>query len=148
MKIIVIVSLLLVAAPVRAQSLDALVQIQQTPGSGGAPLVRVVTDESPMAVQIRHASPLFPSLALLAGSGADLATTLVALHTVPGATEGNPILSHGGDTGLVAVKLGTTAALVFAVHQLMPQHPVLARCIGYGGGMALMGVAARNATLR
>jgi len=111
MKIIVIVSLLLVAAPARAQSLA-------------------------------------PSLALLAGSGADLVTTLHALHTVPGATEGNPMLSHGGDAGLVAVKLGTTAALVFAVHRLMPTHPVLARCLGYGGGLALMGVAARNARLK
>lgn len=94
------------------------------------------------------AQSLAPSLALVAGSAADLATTLHALHTVPGATEGNPLLSHGGTAGLVGIKLGTTAALVVAVHRLMPNHPALARVIGYGGGVALVGIAARNARLR
>ena len=94
------------------------------------------------------AQSLGPSLALLAGSSADLATTLHALHTFPGAREGNPLLSHGGDAGLILTKAGTTLALVAAAHRLTTHgHPVLARVIGYGGGVVLAGVAWRNATL-
>jgi len=93
------------------------------------------------------AQSLGPSLALLAGSGADLATTLHALHTIPGAREGNPLLSHGGDAGFILTKAGTTLALVAAVHRLATGHPMLARVIGYGGGVALAGVAWHNATL-
>ena len=111
MKPLILVAVLLVAAPVSAQSIA-------------------------------------PSIALLAGSSADLVTTLRALHTIPGAREGNPLLSHGGDAGLIAVKLGTTAALVLAIHQFMPTHPTVAKVIGFGGGIALSGIAARNASLR
>jgi hypothetical protein len=94
------------------------------------------------------AQSLGPSLALLAGSGADLATTLHALHTIPGAREGNPLLSHGGDAGFILTKAGTTLALIAAVHRLTThRHPVLAGVIGYGCGVALAGVAWRNATL-
>jgi hypothetical protein len=94
------------------------------------------------------AQALAPSLALVSGTGADLITTLHALHTIPGAREGNPLLSHGGDSGLIAGKVATATALVFVLRTLTAHgHPRWAKVIGYGGGVALGAVAARNASL-
>jgi hypothetical protein len=69
----------------------------------GRPMRRPVMLALTLALLSRPAAAqsLGPSLALLAGSGADLATTLHALHTIPGAREGNPLLSHGGDAGFI-----------------------------------------------
>ena len=80
-------------------------------------------------VCVLHGAPvsaqaLAPSVALMSGSGADLIMTLHALHTIPGAREGNPLLSHGGDSGLIAGKLATTTALVFVLRTLTAHgHP-------------------------
>jgi len=87
-----------------------------------------------------------PYLVLTVGSSLDLATTLHALHTVPGAVEGNPLLNHGGDAGLIAGKVASTAALLFVMRQTaLKGHPKLASVIGYVGGAVLTGVAMRNA---
>jgi hypothetical protein len=94
------------------------------------------------------AQALAPSVALMSGSGADLIMTLHALRTIPGAREGNPLLSHGGDSGLIAGKVATTTALVFVLRTLTAHgHPRWAKVLGYGGGIALGAMAARNASL-
>ena len=94
------------------------------------------------------AQALVPSVALVSGSGADLITTLYVLHTTPGAREGNPFLSHGGDPGLIAGKVATATALVVALRTLTAHgHPRWAKVIGYGAGITLGGLAARNASL-
>jgi hypothetical protein len=86
-----------------------------------------------------------PYLVLTVGSGLDLATTLHALHTVPGAHEANPFLSHGGNTGLIVGKVVSTAALAFVMKQIaLKGHPRAARVLGYVSGIALTGLAARN----
>ena len=90
-----------------------------------------------------------PYAALVAGSSLDLATTLHALHTVPGAHEANPFLSHGGDAGLIAGKVASTAALLFVMRQIgLKGHPKAAQILGYVGGAALAGLGARNARVR
>jgi len=90
-----------------------------------------------------------PYLVLTVGSGIDLATTLHALHTVPGAHEANPFLSHGGDAGLIAGKVASTAALLFVMRQIgLKGHPKAAQILGYVGGAALAGLGARNARVR
>lgn len=94
------------------------------------------------------AQSLAPSSALIAGSAADLVTTLRALHSIPGATEANPLLSRGGTAGLVLVKVGTTATLIYAIHKLMPQHPKVGAVIGYLGGGTLGLIALRNGRLQ
>lgn len=86
-----------------------------------------------------------PTLALLAGSGFDLGTTLYDLHAIPGGHEANPFLSHGGTLGLIAVKSGATALLVVAVNRLTHQgHPRIATVIGWTSGIVFSGVAVRN----
>lgn len=90
-------------------------------------------------------SAIGPSAALLAGSTLDLASTLHALKTVPGAEEGNPILAHGGTAGLVVPKLALTAAIVYSLTRLSHGgHPTAAKWIGYVGGAAFAGIAYRN----
>ena len=86
-----------------------------------------------------------PSLALAIGSGLDLASTLYALHSTPGAVEGNPILAHGGTPGLVGMKVGIAAGAIWAVNRIAKQgHPTAAKVIGYVGGAVLSGIAYRN----
>lgn len=88
-----------------------------------------------------------PYLALGAGSGIDLATTLAALHSGAG-REANPLLSHGGDAGLVLGKAASTAGLMLAMHALANHgHPTAAKAIGYIGGAGLGGIAAHNASI-
>jgi hypothetical protein len=86
-----------------------------------------------------------PYLVLTVGSAVDLGTTLQALHSGRG-QEGNPFLSHGGDAGLIAGKVVSTAALLFVMRQIgLKGHPRIAAVIGYAGGAALAGLGARNA---
>jgi len=86
-----------------------------------------------------------PYLVLTVGSAVDLTTTLQALHSGRG-QEGNPLLSHGGDAGLIAGKVASTAALLFVMRQIgLKGHPRIAAVIGYAGGAALAGLGARNA---
>lgn len=90
-----------------------------------------------------------PYLALTIGSALDLGTTLHALHTVPGAVEANPFLSHGGTTGLVIGKVISTAALGLVMNRVgLRGHPRVAQVIGYVSGMALGSLGARNARQR
>jgi len=87
-----------------------------------------------------------PYLVLTVGSGYDLATTLHALHTVPGAVEANPFLSHGGTPGLVAGKVAATAALGYVMNRMgVSGHPRAAKVLGYVAGIAMAGIGARNA---
>ncbi len=90
-----------------------------------------------------------PTLALLTGSGLDLATTLIDLRAAPGQLkEGNPLLSHGGEMGLKSVKIASTVAIVVAMHLLETRgHSRVAKVIGYSGGIVLTGLAMRNASL-
>lgn len=101
---------------------------------------------APAAAEDRPlSSAIGPSAALLAGSTLDLASTLHALRTVPGAEEGNPILSHGGTAGLVVTKVALTAAIVYAITRISKQgHPKAAAVIGYVGGIAFAGIAFHN----
>lgn len=86
---------------------------------------------------------LAPYAALAGGSLADGMTTVAALKR-PGTSEMNPLLS-GGTAELIAMKGGTTAALLWAMRQLAKQgHPTAAKAIGYVGGGLLSGLAANN----
>jgi hypothetical protein len=85
-----------------------------------------------------------PQTALVIGSALDAGSTIYALRTNPRAYEANPILAHGGTVGVLAGKVATTAALTWAISRLAPTHPKVARWVGYGGGIALAGLAARN----
>lgn len=89
---------------------------------------------------------LLPYVTLSVGSGIDLVTTLNALHSVPGAVEANPVLSHGGDPGLIVGKVVSTAALMVVMRQIgLKGHPRAAQILGYVSGAALAGLGARNA---
>lgn len=86
-----------------------------------------------------------PYVVLALGSSVDLATTLDAIHSGRG-QEGNPLLSHGGDAGLIAVKVVSTAAVAVLMTSLAKRgHPRVATILGYvlGGGLTVL--AARNA---
>lgn len=85
-----------------------------------------------------------PYAAMIGGSGADLASTLYALKHTPGAVEANPLLSHGGDAGLVAGKVASTLGLAMLMKHLSKNHPTAAKVLGYGGGAALSGLAMHN----
>lgn len=104
-----------------------------------------------LACLLLAASPAYaedrrPALALAVGSGLDLVTTLHALHTVPGAVEGNPLLSHGGTAGLVVTKTALTVGLAWAVTRIARDgHPRLAKVIGYTSGIVFTSVAIHNA---
>lgn len=101
-----------------------------------------------VAVPVAAQGPVGPApyLVLTVGSGLDLASTLQALHTVPGAQEGNPLLSHGGDAGLIAGKVASTAALALVMNRIAAKgHPRAAKVLGYVAGAALTGLAMRNA---
>jgi hypothetical protein len=89
-----------------------------------------------------------PYAALIAGSSVDLASTLYALHTTPGAHEANPLLAQGGTPGLIAGKLATTGLLVYMLTKIAHAgHPRAATVMGYIGGAALTGLAVRNARI-
>lgn len=106
-------------------------------------LVALVCVATPVQAQSVGGAPY---LTLTIGSAIDLTTTLHALHTVPGAVEANPFLSHGGTTGLVIGKVVSTAALALLMQQIgLRGHPRVARSIGYVAGVALGGLGARNA---
>ncbi len=108
-------------------------------------VVLLLVAPSVQAQDRQLSSTIGPSAALLAGSALDLATTLHALATVPGAVEGNPLLSHGGNAGLIGVKLGTTAGLIWAIHRIDKDgHPRAAAILGYVGCAVLSGIAYRN----
>lgn len=83
-------------------------------------------------------------LALLAGSGADLTTTLYTLKNISGTSEANPVLSHG--TGeLVVVKLASTAVLAWAMKRFDDSgHHTVARVLGFGAGVGFAGLAIHN----
>jgi len=95
---------------------------------------------SPWVLQAQSA----PQVVLTIGSSLDAASTIYALRTNPNAKEANPILGQGGTAGLVVGKVATTSALVWIVGAMQKNHPVWAKVIGYGGGAALSGLAARN----
>jgi hypothetical protein len=81
---------------------------------------------------------------LVIGSSVDMASTLYALQQ-PGTREGNPMLSHGGNAGLIATKAGLTAALVYSLNRLTHHgHPTAAKWLGYSLGAAMSGVAVNN----
>lgn len=86
-----------------------------------------------------------PYVVLTLGSSVDLATTLEAIHSGRG-KEGNPFLSHGGDAGLISVKVVSTAAVAVLMQSLAKRgHPRVAQVLGYAMGGVLTVVAARNA---
>lgn len=85
-----------------------------------------------------------PQMVLVIGSSLDAASTIYALKTNPRAHEANVLLAQGGTAGFLAGKLATTAGLTWAVGKLAPKHPRIAKVIGYGGGVALSGLAVRN----
>lgn len=72
------------------------------------------------------------------------ASTLYALSVNPNAREVNPALNWGGRTSVVIGKLGSTAALTWAITKLQATHPRIAKVIGFGGGIGLSALAARN----
>ena len=87
-----------------------------------------------------------PYAVLLAGSAADLASTIYAIESTPGAHEANPLLSHGGTPGLIASKLALTAGLTLMVRTMETHgHPKFARSLAYVEGFALGGIAVHNA---
>jgi hypothetical protein len=86
-----------------------------------------------------------PYAALAGGSLADGISTVAALKR-PGTVEANPLLK-GGTAEMAAVKGGSTAALLWAMRELVKNgHPKVAKAIGYGGGAVLGGLAAHNMT--
>ena len=86
-----------------------------------------------------------PYLVLTLSASVDLATTLDVLHSGRG-QEGNPFLSHGGDAGLISVKVVSTAAVAVLMNSLAKRgHPRAATILGYVVGGTLTLVAARNA---
>lgn len=95
-----------------------------------------------------YAQELAPVVVLSVGSALDLATTVHALATVPGAVEGNPILSHGGTSALVGTKVALTAAVVVAITRLSKRgHPKAAQVLGYVGGFTFAAIAYRNSVV-
>ncbi len=112
-------------------------------------LVLALLTAAPVAAQESPRLDLKPAVALAVGSGLDLASTLYALHSTPGAVEGNPLLAQGGTPGLIGMKLGTTAGLIWAMTKISHQgHPTAAKVIGYVGGAVLSGVAVHNVRVR
>lgn len=96
------------------------------------------------AQSLDHVGPA-PYVVLTLGSSVDLATTLEAIHSGRG-QEGNPFLSHGGDAGLVTVKVVSTAAVAVLMNSLAKRgHPRAAAILGYVVGGTLTLVAAHNA---
>lgn len=86
----------------------------------------------------------FSQWTLIAGSALDGVSTLYALSVNPRAKEVNPALNWGGRTSVVIGKLATTSALTWAITKLQPTHPRIAKAIGFGGGIGLSALAARN----
>jgi len=98
----------------------------------------------PASAQSRPTLGLAPYAAVLAGSALDLHTTLAALSSGLG-QEGNPLLSHGGTPGLVAVKSASTVGMLLMVRLVGKTHPKAARVLGYAVGAGLSGLALHNA---
>ena len=97
----------------------------------------------PAAPPARKGIGIAPYAALAGGSLADGISTYQALKR-PGTYELNPLLS-GGTAEMIAMKGGTTAALLWAMHELAKQgHPTAAKVMGYVGGAALGGLAVNN----
>jgi hypothetical protein len=87
-----------------------------------------------------------PYLVVTLSASLDLATTLDVLHSGRG-QEGNPVLAHGGQAGLIAGKLATTAATLFAMRQFgLKGHPRIAAAIGYLSGIGAV-AAVHNLTV-
>jgi hypothetical protein len=85
-----------------------------------------------------------PYVVLTVASAADLATTLESLHSGRG-REGNPLMQHGGEAGLVSLKVVGTAAIGGLMQQIARRgHPKAAQILGYVIGGTLTLVAARN----
>lgn len=85
-----------------------------------------------------------PYLALAAGEGADLGTTLSAIHSGRG-QEANPLLA-GGTASLIATKAGTAVLVAYLMHKLAQEgHPVAAKWLGYSVGAGSGALAAHNA---
>lgn len=89
-----------------------------------------------------HAQSLSEA-AFVAGSSFDTFSTVRALKN-PRLAEGNPLLSHGGTSGLVAGKAITTGLLVICFRKMEVEHPKLTATLRFGGGIALSMVAANN----
>lgn len=107
-------------------------------------LALLVSTVPASAQSLDHVGPA-PYLVLTVGSAVDLVTTLDATRTGRG-QEANPFLSHGGTPGLVVGKVVATTALALMMHGLAGKgHPRAAKVVGYVTGLALAGVAARNA---
>ena len=77
-----------------------------------------------------------PYLVLTLSASVDLATTLDVLHSGRG-QEGNPLLAHGGQAGLIAGKVAMTAVTAFAMRQFgLKGHPRIASALGYLSSVA------------
>jgi len=85
---------------------------------------------------------LFAQVVLWSGQGADLTTTLVAVHSGH-FTEANPVLSNQPGR-LVAVKVGTTAGIHYLLHRLSKDHPRLSTVVAYAVGAVGVGAATVN----
>lgn len=86
-----------------------------------------------------------PVLACLAGNALDLASTEYALARL-GNREANPVVPFSRPER-IAIKSGTAALSALAIHHLMPEHPTLARWLGYSIGGSLSLVAIHNIRL-
>jgi len=87
-----------------------------------------------------------PYVVMTIGSSVDLATTLSALHSGAAVKEGNPFLAQTGTPGLIGGKVAATAGLAYLMKRLAKAgHPRAATVLGYTAGIALSGLAYRNA---
>lgn len=103
-----------------------------------------ITEQAPGSAPSAGSVGIGPYLALAAGEGADLLTTLQTIQSGRG-VEANPMLSAGGNTGLVAGKAGTALLLAYLMHKLAADgHPTAAKALGYSLGGAYGALALHN----
>lgn len=89
-------------------------------------------------------------VALLAAHGADVATTMAALHARPAQVrEANPVFAPlaGRPAVFGAIVMGSAGATSWALVRVHKRHPRLACWIAAGGAVGLVGVARHNARL-
>ena len=85
----------------------------------------------------------WPYVAMAAGQGADAASTVYALSQ-PNTYEANPVMAGLGPAGIAATKIGVSALIGYAIHQLSQKHPDMAQWLGYVIGAGTGALAANN----
>jgi hypothetical protein len=100
---------------------------------------------SPLLAQSTNSLGPGPYVAFTLGSYADTHTTVACLRTGT-CREAMPMLFGKSPNGVIASKSLATGLMLLAMRSYdRAGHPKLAKWIGYGGGIGMAIVAARNA---